>query len=506
MSVAQEILCYQAQLTTALAAIEPLYRRYQRPSADRARIVSLEHVDPHALAAFVVRDVGGLPEEVAARLAGRGRAYCRATSMVALMGDAIVGALLTLRQGHNVFIETRVVDAASRGSHINLALIYKSIAAAVPQGVRTIAFEHDTRERDTAKLARRLGATVVGRRQCWGCEIQQSASETRVNPVESQVQEAVSSDWQADALRDPRVDGLDVKQLQDRLVLDSANDLIQTLSERGVISASIKNRVRGVTLQLKLVRHEAERFDRTTGLKACLLFAVLPRSASIYVFDALAAGLALDKVTVCAHRFPQETINSHAAARLAVPGTICHTHIDARLGNLALINPFLDRMVVHVRDPRQAVLSAVHHMNDLRRRLGAGHVAGFGATFPNHYFDLPFPEQIDFMIAHGLPEFVRWIEGWLAAAANPLFRTKVLFTRYEDLHADPAAYFRSILEFYGVAWVSPAFQPPPAVSGSRHFRKGATDEWRTAFTPAQRDAACAAVPLRVLQRFGWQPH
>ncbi len=33
------------------------------------------------------------------------------------------------------------------------------------------------------------------------------------------------------------------------------------------------------------------------------------------------------------------------------------------------------------------------------------------------------------MIANGLPEFVRWIESWVNAAANPLFEPRILFMR-----------------------------------------------------------------------------
>jgi GNAT superfamily N-acetyltransferase len=503
LSVTQEIVRYRAELKSALAVLGPLYRRYDRGPANshRARIVTADQVDARALAAFVVRHVGGIPEKVAERLRGHGPAYCRATSMVALVDNAIVGTQLALTQGHEMFIETRAVEVAHRGGGVNLALMFRSAAAAAPLGIETIEFEHDIIESDTAKLARRFAATQVARRQCWGCPVSETAAES---PVADPGSERVPApDWRAEALRDPLVDGLGSKLLQERLFFDSANDVIQVLNERGIEGASVVNHVRGVTLHLKLVRHGPQVFNRKSRLERCLLFAVLPKSGSLYAFDTLAAGLSLDKVTICAHKFPQETINPQLVARLTVPGTICHTHADGRIGNLAPINTFLERMVVHVRDPRQAMLSAVHFLNDLRVRTGASQVAGFGLPLPHDYFGLSLTEQIDFMIEHGLPEFVRWIESWLDAAANPLLRTRLLFTRYEDLHAAPGAFFQSILDFYEVSWQSAQFEPPAAVSGSRHFRKGMTDEWRSVLTSRQREAACALVPRRVLERFGW---
>lgn len=313
---------------------------------------------------------------------------------------------------------------------------------------------------------------------------------------------AAPSDWQAEALGDPRVAGMMLPQLQQQLFFDSVNDVIQLLSERSVESVSVANQARGVTLHMKIERQGPEVFDRKSGLKNALLFLPLPKSASLYIFRTLAAGLGLDHVSIGPHGFPNVAFNPYLVARLAMPGTMCYSHADARLGNLVLINDLIDRLVVHVRDPRQAMLSAVHHLNQLRIRVGPSHVAEFGFPLPNDYFARPLAAQIDWMIAHGLPEFVLWIESWLDAAANPLFRPRVLFTRYEDLHSDPVAYFDRLLNFYEIRWRSPDFRPPPAQSG-QHFRQGKLDEWRTVLTPAQQEAACALVPPRVRERFCW---
>jgi hypothetical protein len=307
-----------------------------------------------------------------------------------------------------------------------------------------------------------------------------------------------------EALSDELTDGLNLAQLQDRLFFASANDVIQLLTERSMEALSLTNKVRRVTLHLKLERQGPEVFDRRTGLRNCLLLMALPRSAGLYIFETLAAGLGLDKVTIDSHRFPHEAVNSQAVARLAVPGTICRSQADARLGNLASIHRLIDRLVVHVRDPRQTMLSAIHHLNDLRLRLGPNHVASLGFSLPSNYFGESLSAQIDWMISNSLSEFIGWIEGWLDAAANPLFRPRVHFTRYEDLHADPEAYFERLLGFYEIAWRVPDFRLPPAHS-SPHFRKGMTDEWRTVLTPRQQEAACALVSARLREQFDWAP-
>jgi GNAT superfamily N-acetyltransferase len=504
LSVGQDILGYRAELKAARAILEPLYLRSVRDltNPQRARIVTADLVDRRALADFVVRHLGGFPEEIADRLSGHGQAFSLATSQVALLDQRIVGAFLTVvDQGQRKgFIETRAVDPEHRGGWINLAMMHLATAAGDRLGLTTIEFEGEAQDRDTSKLARRLGASQVARRQCWGCPVAGSAEPA---PIPTATGRPTSSGWHAEALRSARVDGQDLRQLQESLLFDSLNDVIQVLTERSVESVSATNHVRRVILHLKVERRGTEVFDRATGLKNCLLLLALPKSASQYIFSTLAAGLGLDKVAISTHGFPEVVVNPQLVVRLAVPGTICHSSADARLGNLALIQSFVDRLVVHVRDPRQAILSAVHHLNDLHVRQGPSHVASFGFPLPNDYFEKALTEQIDWMIANALPEFGRWIEVWLDAAANPLFRPRVLFTRYEDLHADPAAYFARLLGFYEVAWGAPDFRPPVPQAGSQQYRKGMTDEWRTILTPAQQAAACALVSARVRERFAW---
>ncbi len=163
--VSQEILRHRAELKAALAVLERIHqRRTQRlANAQATAIVPAAQVDPAALATFAVRHVGGLPEDVARRLNGYDAAYSPALSLVALVDNEIVGALLAVPQGHNVFIETLAVDVAHRGGGLNLALMHRSAAAAAVLGIQTIEFEHDTRETDIFKLAGRFGATQIGR-------------------------------------------------------------------------------------------------------------------------------------------------------------------------------------------------------------------------------------------------------------------------------------------------------------------------------------------------------
>jgi len=173
LRVMQEIRRCRVELQTAVTVLEPIYQRYMRRMANTQPItfVPAAKVDPNTLAAFVVRHVGGLPEAVAQRLKGYGsNVYSPTLSLVALIDNQIVAALLGVPQNHNL-VETRVVDPSHRGGGLNLALMYQAAAAGVAAGIQTIDFEHDTQESDTAKLVGRLGAAQVGCRQCWGVSL-----------------------------------------------------------------------------------------------------------------------------------------------------------------------------------------------------------------------------------------------------------------------------------------------------------------------------------------------
>ena len=167
LSIKQEVINYQAELSAALRVLEPLYERC--PLASGTRIVPIDQVDARQLAIFAVCHVGGLPEEVAAQLVGNhDRAYSRTTSLAVIANDQIVGAILTRRVADTLVFDSKVVAADHRGGAVDLALMCLSLRQATCEDIRLIQFESDNRGNDTVKLARRFAAEEIARRQCWG--------------------------------------------------------------------------------------------------------------------------------------------------------------------------------------------------------------------------------------------------------------------------------------------------------------------------------------------------
>jgi hypothetical protein len=163
---------------------------------------------------------------------------------------------------------------------------------------------------------------------------------------------------------------------------------------------------------------------------------------------------------------------------------------------------------VNVRDPRQALLSWVDHLNRTQQSRDAPtqEELFFKLKYcPQDYFSKSITEQINHEIESGfLPKAIKWIEGWLDAEENPSFYPKILFTQQEELVTNPKALFESILKFYEIETTKFTFPEPPKFLEGTHYRKGRTDEWREVFTPEQIEKASSLMPARLLDRFGWK--
>ncbi|MEG3969484.1 tetratricopeptide repeat protein [Microcoleus sp. T2B6] len=229
----------------------------------------------------------------------------------------------------------------------------------------------------------------------------------------------------------------------------------------------------------------------------------LPKSGSMYVLEAISNGLKKPWMRIAVD--DGENISRGAVNILAAKMKLAHEHLPASLRNLCLITEVLDRLIVHVRDPRQAMLSWVHHLS--KTIAETEDVISLMHMIPDaeNYFSLPLTEQISWQIEKGhLSAVINFIEGWLDAEADPSFYPKILFTKYEDLAADPQAFFESILNFYEIDKSRFTFPEPPQ-QGKLHYRKGRADEWREVFTAEQVEKASSMIPQRLFDKFGWPP-
>lgn len=158
----------------------------------------------------------------------------------------------------------------------------------------------------------------------------------------------------------------------------------------------------------------------------------------------------------------------------------------------------IDKATVLLRDPRDALVSWVHHIAKLGPSGRDYHSRIY--HIPRAYFEWTHEEQLAFQIRTFLPTIGNWIEGWLDYYASDDREIDLQFVYYDELRSDPVRYLGRIAEFHGLANVdyTKLRRPSP---GELHFRKGEHDQWRSEFTTDDQHLANALLGDRIIKAF-----
>lgn len=233
-----------------------------------------------------------------------------------------------------------------------------------------------------------------------------------------------------------------------------------------------------------------------------ILFNAIPKSASSYCFEVIREALGLESKLISLDYFSRDTIVWKLLEAFIQGNRIAHHHINASVDNVQFLRRCGVRTIVHVRDPRQVMISWVHHLSGSGVTKTSHHT--LDATVPEAWFVWNFDRQLDWMVEHHLPIFSDWIQGWLDMEDE--MQGQILFTTFDEFITNRKAFFHRILAFYGI---NPnEFKDPDLNPTSRpifQFRKGELDEWRGLYSPDQKRRAEQIVPKSLLDRFDWKP-
>ncbi|MFH1983033.1 MAG: sulfotransferase domain-containing protein [Pseudomonadota bacterium] len=227
----------------------------------------------------------------------------------------------------------------------------------------------------------------------------------------------------------------------------------------------------------------------------------IPKSGTVYISDTLEKILNYAPLSISAQTFPDDVVWQKEIIKLNQGNLYSRGHIPPTPYNTYMLTKHMDRFVVHVRDPRQATLSWVHHID----RLGneePGLTLNMAIPFlPAGYFDMPFSEKIDWALENHMKKLIAWIEGW-----TRMERDTLLFTDFKDMKEDPVNFFNRILAFYGLSAPRElversAIRPR---EGKLHFRKGRVNEWLEVFNERQIETAKSMIPPSLCARYGWE--
>ena len=250
-----------------------------------------------------------------------------------------------------------------------------------------------------------------------------------------------------------------------------------------------------------------------------LIFAAMPKSASTFTARTLRHSLNVPLVELTPGASIPLDYNILIPDLLdyfkQLPRVIAYDHFKPSPYNLFLMQEYgLDRVMVTVRDPRQALLSTLK-AREVRRNKNAK-ISSF--QFPKNFDNWSIQEQIDLSIDVVLPELIGFLNSWLQLSQSPNNKIEILFNHFYDAKNDPEYYFSRILQFWGIPreqfnyraeYNRPKreesiFAANPKVNSPHiHFRKGDLDEWREVFSSEQIARATAKIPDELISFFKW---
>jgi hypothetical protein len=228
------------------------------------------------------------------------------------------------------------------------------------------------------------------------------------------------------------------------------------------------------------------------------LFIPQAKSGSTMFGNIVAQGLGL---TCTTYSMISASVIPSWARDYARGGSSYITHLWPEAYNVKqLVRAGLKKAVVNTRDPRQAFLSQIHHMDIYRGDYPDLERAGF--------FSLSLNDRARHLIDHfnGADPFaiMVWIDGWITAETEGM---ELLFTAYEDFLFDRETIVERILDFIGGN--RSHFSKDEAFSRNEnidyHFRQGEVDEWRRVFEPDLIKTLNDAIPSTWFEKFNWTP-
>lgn len=155
--------------------------------------------------------------------------------------------------------------------------------------------------------------------------------------------------------------------------------------------------------------------------------------------------------------------------------SIIATHMPANFHNLqALKEGGVERVTVLIRDPKDALVSWIHHLEkdidfwikDIQKFY----------YIPDEYKQWTIEDKIAFQVRTYFPLCVNWIEAWLyEAVKQDDIDIRIVF--FEQLKNNPYQYFTDLFDYHGVEDYSLELLSGNK-QGKMHFRRGISGSWK----------------------------
>lgn len=223
------------------------------------------------------------------------------------------------------------------------------------------------------------------------------------------------------------------------------------------------------------------------------LIVTLPKSGSIFLARSLAASCGLPVVRVSPGYFPRDFLDDSILSTLSGIG---QAHIPPDSINLDILAHYEVPWLLHVRDPRGALLSWVHHVERMTSKEEWGALLKSRPAIYRDYAALSFDERRAWQISNFYPSMLSWLMQWADIVDS---RPELRVTYYRDLVTNDAAFVEAAADTLGLTTC--ALRLPDRTYEASHFRSGSAEEWRSAFTEEEQNRL--RLPQRLCDVFGW---
>lgn len=227
-----------------------------------------------------------------------------------------------------------------------------------------------------------------------------------------------------------------------------------------------------------------------------LLFVSMPKSASATISGTIAARLGCEMIGLGADLpdwcgFPDPWLNEDLLGLFAKRRIMLLSHAAALPCNERALKLFPRPIVVHLRDPRDALVS----LFEMAETFHPVQALRFLFMRPD-YAALSRRQRLDALRAQVYPQYVRWIAGWLQRSRED--PGAVRFSCFENFIKDQEGTLSDLARSFGAA---------DSASDDiyvMHFRKGLVGGHRAMFDAAASREMFEAIPVEACQRFGWE--
>jgi len=219
-----------------------------------------------------------------------------------------------------------------------------------------------------------------------------------------------------------------------------------------------------------------------------------PKTASSFIATVIAQGLDIPACTVTLWN------QKHQLRRIIVPawlrcflmgGVVTHEHLSPFKENVKQLSKYKPKMIIHIREPKQVVISHVHHIKKFV-------VQNKTVTEAQEwYLESEISDCIDRIIKNLLPFYMNWVLQWYQVYREKI--CEIEFTSYEQFIEDKEMFFEKVAEIFCIPnnkinKLKKTQRKLNQQKGLHNMRNKSADEWKEVMSKQQQQNVDALIP------------